>query len=209
MYFTNRFHLVKQLNDRNVVKFKDPLVEQLLIQHKPSLKYGNITLYDLSLYKNISGIFQNTDIQYFEEFKYFTGLKYIGGNGSLIDLKNNFNNCYKLKAITIPLTISSLYYGCFVRTSLETLILPENIKIFANDELIVSNSNLKLIIIKSNTLELLTRGRLFFFRNNPDLKIYCKPKVYEVLYNRYIETNTYDLISYLVKYENENELPKL
>ena len=64
MYFTNRFHLVKQLNNRNVVKFKDPLVEELLIQHNPSLKQGNITLYDLSQYKDISGIFQNTDIQY-------------------------------------------------------------------------------------------------------------------------------------------------
>lgn len=209
MYFTNRFHLVKQLNDHNVVKFKDPLVEQLLIQHNPSLKQGNITLYDLAQYKNISGIFYNSDIQYFDEFKYFTGLKYIGGIGSLKDLKNNFDNCNKLKTIAIPLTISFLQYGCFVRTGLETLILPENIKIFSHDELIVSNPNLKLIIIKSDTLSLPTRGKLYFFRNHPDLKIYCKPKVYEVLYNRYIETNIQEFIPWLVKYENENELPKL
>lgn len=205
MYFTNRFHLMKQLNDHNVVKFKDPLVEQLLIQHNPSLKQGNITLYDLSQYKNISGIFQNSDIQYFDEFKYFTSIEYIGGTGSLLDLKNNFINCTKLKVLTFPPNIKKILYGTITITGLESLIVPSTVT-YIQSETFVSNPNLKILIFKSETLSI-SNGTYFFINNNANLKVYCKPLVYETFYNRFIQANETLLISKLVKYENE--LPKL
>lgn len=207
MYFTNRFHLVKQLNDRNVVKFKDPLVEQLLIQHRPSLKYGNITLYDLSQYKDISGIFQNSDIQYFDEFKYFTSIEYIGGSDSYKDIKNNFINCTKLKVLTFPPNIKRILYGTITKTSLETLIIPSSVT-YIQSETFVSNPNLKILILKSETLSI-SNSSYFFINNNVNFKVYCKPLVYETFYNRFIQANETPQISKLVKYENENELPKL
>lgn len=205
MYFTNRFHLMKQLNDHNVVKFKDPLVEQLLIQHNPSLKQGNITLYDLSQYKNISGIFQNSDIQYFDEFKYFTSIEYIGGTGSLLDLKNNFINCTKLKVLTFPPNIKRILYGTITRTGLESLIVPSTVT-YIQSETFVSNPNLKILIFKSETLSI-SKETYFFINNNVNFKVYCKPLVYETFYNRFIQANDTSQISKLVKYENE--LPKL
>lgn len=207
MYFTNRFHLVKQLNDHNVVKFKDPLVEQLLIQHNPSLKQGNITLYDLSQYKDISGIFQNTDIQYFDEFKYFTGIEYIGGSASQKDIKNNFINCTKLKVLTFPPNIKRILYGTITRTGLETLIIPSSVT-YIQSETFVSNPNLKNLIFKSETLSI-GSGVYHYLNNNSNLKVYCKPLVYEIFYQRFQQANNSGQISKLVKYENENELPKL
>lgn len=206
MYFTNRFHLVKQLNDHNVVKFKDPLVEQLLIQHKPSLKQGNITLYDLSQYKDISGIFQNSDIQYFDEFKYFTSIEYIGGSSSQKDLKNNFINCTKLKVLTFPPNIKKILYGTITRTSLESLIIPSAVT-YIQSETFVSNPNLKILIFKSETLSI-GSGIYHYLNNNANLKVYCKPLVYEIFYQRFQQANNSGQISKLVKYENENELPK-
>lgn len=207
MYFTNRFHLVKQLNDHNVVKFKNPLVEQLLIQHNSSLKQGNITLYNLSQHKNISGIFNNTDIQYFDEFKYFTGIEYIGGSGSQTDLINNFINCTKLKVLTFPPNIKKILYGAITRTGLETLIVPPSVT-YIQSEAFVSNPNLKILIFKSETLSL-GRGTLHYLWNNEDLKVYCKPLVYETFYQQYTQNNNPAQIRKLIKYENENELPKL
>ena len=207
MYFTNIFHLVKQLNDSNVVKFKDPLVEQLLIQHNPSLKQGNITLYDLSQYKNISGIFQNSDIQYFDEFKYFTSIEYIGGSGSLLDLKNNFINCTKLKVLTFPPNIKKILYGTIARTGLESLIVPSTVT-YIQTETFVNNPNLKILIFKSETLSI-DRGTYHYLNNNLNLKVYCKPLVYEIFYQQFQQANNSGQISKLVKYENENELPKL
>lgn len=198
---------MKQLNDHNVVKFKDPLVEQLLIQHNPSLKQGNITLYDLSQYKNISGIFQNSDIQYFDEFKYFTGIEYIGGQGSLLDLKNNFFNCTKLKVLTFPHNIKRILYATISRTGLESLIVPSTVT-YIQIGIFVNNPNLKILIFKSETLSI-SNGIYFFINNNVNFKVYCKPLVYETFYNRFIQANETSQISKLVKYENENELPKL
>lgn len=207
MYFTNRFHLVKQLNAHNIVKFKDPLVEQLLIQHNPSLKQKNITLYDLAQYKDISSIFQNSDIQYFDEFKYFTGIEYIGGSGTLLDLKNNFIDCTKLKVLTFPPNIKRILYGTITRTGLESLIVPSTVT-YIQPETFVGNPNLKILIFKQETLSI-SNGTYFFINNNVNLKVYCKPLVYETFYNRFIQANETLQISKIVKYENENELPKL
>lgn len=207
MYFTNRFHLVKQLDKHNIVKFKDSLIEELLIQHNPSLKQGNITLYDLAQYKDISSIFQNTDIQYFDEFKYFTGIEYIGGSGSQKDLKNNFINCTKLKVLTFPPNIKKILYGTITRTGLESLIIPSTVT-YIQSESFVSNPNLKILIFKSETLSI-DRGVYHYLNNNSGLKVYCKPTVYETFYNRFNQANNPGQISKLVKYENENELPKL
>lgn len=201
MYFTNRFHLVKQLDKHNIVKFKDSLIEELLIQHNPSLKQGNITLYDLAQYKDISSIFQNTDIQYFDEFKYFTGIEYIGGSGSQKDLKNNFINCTKLKVLTFPPNIKKILYGTITRTGLESLIIPSTVT-YIQSETFVSNPNLKILIFKSETLSI-DRGVYHYLNNNSGLKVYCKPLVYETFYNRFIQANETLLISKLVKYENE------
>ena len=198
---------MKQLNDHNVVKFKDPLVEQLLIQHNPSLKQGNITLYDLAQYKNISGIFQNTDIQYFDEFKYFTGIEYIGGSDSYKDLKNNFINCTKLKVLTFPPSIKRILYGTIARTGLESLIIPSSVT-YIQTETFVNNPNLKILIFKSETLSI-DRGTYHYLNNNLNLKVYCKPLVYEIFYQQFQQANNSGQISKLVKYENENELPKL
>lgn len=203
MYFTNRFHLVKQLNDHNVVKFKDPLVEQLLIQHNPSLKQGNITLYDLAQYKNINDIFYMSKIQYFDEFKYFTGITYIGGY-------KHFQDCYKLKTLTLPPSIKYFYNYSITGTLLKTIVISTNQKITIQSNTIINNHNLKTIIIKADDIAIPYSNEYTFFQDNHyDLKIYCKPKVYYKLVNVYIDHIYRTGIDQLVKYENENELPKL
>ena len=56
-------------------------------------------------------------IETFDEFQYFTGVKYIYGR--------TFYNCSNLKSITLPASIEKIYYNAFYHcTSLEEIRLP-------------------------------------------------------------------------------------
>ena len=191
----------------NVVSFEDPLVEDLLIQHNSTLIKGKITLYQLSQYKNISNIFYKSNITSFDEFKYFTGLTYIGGTGSKSDLVNNFNDCLQLRKITVPPNITRILYGSFSLSGIETLIIPKTVN-YIQSESIISNKSLKIIIFEGDDINI-SSGNYFFIRNHSDLKIYIKPKVYEKFYNRFSGSNSSEQRKFLIKYENDTELPKI
>lgn len=69
----------------------------------------------------------NTDIESFDEFKYWTGLTSITG-GSSTSILGAFGGCTSLESITIPEGITSIgAYGFYNCTSLENITIPSTL----------------------------------------------------------------------------------
>ena len=104
--------------ERVEVKFKDPLVQSIVISNWG--QNDKINLKQVRAITNLGSNFHNTAIETFNEFKWFDGLTSTGR-------EYYFENCSSLKEITLPRAISlaqSPFVGC---TSLEKLTLPDTL----------------------------------------------------------------------------------
>lgn len=105
------------------IVFADEKVRRI-VQSLFDLNYdGELTKAELANVKDydIKGVFKNSDIESFEEFEYFTGLKY------LVD--SCFYGCRQLKKIKIPGNVEMIIDKAFKNcSSLERVVLPRTLR---------------------------------------------------------------------------------
>ena len=106
---------------------------------------------------NSSVFAENATIQTFNEFRFFTGLPFLGGG--------MFKNCTSLREITLPNNITSIRSGLLSNTAIKKLIVPEGY-IEISSEVVAYNTVLELIDLPSTLVTLGTginrQGSLYF-----------------------------------------------
>ena len=106
---------------------------------------------------NSSVFAENATIQTFNEFRFFTGLPFLGGG--------MFKNCTSLREITLPNNITSIRSGLLSNTAIKKLIVPEGY-IEISSEMIAYDTALELVDLPSTLTTLGTginrQGSLYF-----------------------------------------------
>ena len=108
--------------DDDPIVFEDPLVEKLCIEKWDYNKDGKFSYKEAAGIKSIGMTFaKNMDITKFNEFQYFTGVKYTE--------EFAFEACVLLEEITMPASMESLEKGSFCdASSLTKVTLNEGLK---------------------------------------------------------------------------------
>lgn len=106
---------------------------------------------------NSSVFAENATIQTFNEFRFFTGLPFLGGG--------MFKNCTSLREITLPNNITSIRSGLLSNTAIKKLIVPEGY-IEISSEVVAYDMVLELVDLPSTLTTLGTginrQGSLYF-----------------------------------------------
>ena len=106
---------------------------------------------------NSSVFAENATIQTFNEFRFFTGLPFLGGA--------MFKNCTSLREITLPNNITSIRSGLLSNTAIKKLIVPEGY-IEISSEVVAYDTVLELVDLPSTLTTLGTGinrlGSLYF-----------------------------------------------
>ena len=106
---------------------------------------------------NSSVFAENTTLQTFNEFRFFTGLPFLGGG--------MFKNCTSLREITLPNNITSIRSGFLSNTAIKKLVIPEGY-IEISSEMIAYDTALELVDLPSTLTTLGTginrQGSLYF-----------------------------------------------
>lgn len=104
-------NLVENLNTINseivyrpYIKFRDPEVKRICVANwGGNYISGEITYQEAAAVQTLGRMFKNnTIIQYFDELKYFTGLKHLAQHKTDASDVGEFQNCSNLRHITIP-----------------------------------------------------------------------------------------------------------
>lgn len=177
----NRLNLI--VDGEGAVRFADPEVLRILTTEKAYCDYnpdtgkigylvpidrdgdGMMTQVELASVRSLSNradinssVFaENTTIQTFNEFRFFTGLPFLGGG--------MFKNCTSLKEITLPNNIASIRSGFLSYTAIKKLIVPEGYTEISA-EMVAYDMALELIDLPSTLVTLGTginrQGSLYF-----------------------------------------------
>lgn len=101
------------------LKFADPEVLRILLEKIDTDNGIGLTTEDVEGVTSISTWFNgNTAIETFDEFKYFTGITFIGNNNTATAA---FYNCTSLKSIILPSSLTSIATSCFENTALTSV----------------------------------------------------------------------------------------
>lgn len=177
----NRLNLI--VYGESAVRFADPEVLRILTTEKAYCDYnpdtgkigylvptdrdgdGMMTQAELESIRllsnrpdmNSSVFAENATIQTFNEFRFFTGLPFLGGG--------MFKNCTSLSEITLPNNISSIRSGFLSYTAIKKLIIPEGY-IEISSEMVAYDTVLELVDLPSTLVALGTginrQGSLYF-----------------------------------------------
>lgn len=114
----------------NIV-FADPAVKAICVAHWDTNGDGELSYAEAAAVKDIVGVFtNNTEIESFEEFRFFTGLQYLDAIGIEDTYTSNtvFYQCTNLKRIVLPSTLNQItthaFSGC---VSLTSITIPDSI----------------------------------------------------------------------------------
>lgn len=123
--------------NKTFIRFKDPVVEDIIVSN-----WGTDGKISLAAARALTGFdlkFQNSDIQYFNEFKYFDGIYYACTSSGAVNLPSNegasgiFVNCSKLEEIKLSPNHRSLGYRLFANcSSLKSIKFPNGFENFGN-----------------------------------------------------------------------------
>jgi hypothetical protein len=89
----------------DILNFKDIKVAAICVANFDANKDGKITYAEAAAVKDIDVCFRNSDIESFDEFRYFVGLSDIAHNA--------FRDCSRLVSITIPKYVKSTGKSAF------------------------------------------------------------------------------------------------
>ena len=104
----------------DVLNFKDLQVAAICIANFDLNKDGKITYAEVAAVKNIGELFRRSNIEFFDEFRYFTGLSTIP--------RLAFASCTALSSITIPNGVKTIDEGAFENCSrLTSIIIPNSV----------------------------------------------------------------------------------
>lgn len=100
-----------------VIQFQDNLTKQICITHWDANKDGELSYREANMVVDIGNVFQETDIEFFQELQHFTSIREIHAEA--------FRGCEKLKHITLPNYVEKIerkaFYQC---TSLQSIEIP-------------------------------------------------------------------------------------
>ena len=118
------------------IAFRDSKVKDICVAIWDTNQDGELSIGEAAAVTLIPyGIFNGTEIEYFDEFKFFTGLtSALGYKMELVDGKydyyGTFYDCEKLKSITLPSTLTTIPCGCFrLCTALEEITIPSSVSV--------------------------------------------------------------------------------
>ena len=106
----------------DVMNFKDLQVAAICVANFDLNKDGKITYAEAAAVKDIGEHFRKSNIEFFDEFRYFTGLSTIP--------RFAFARCTALSSITIPNSVKSIGVAAFEKChSLTSIIIPNSVTI--------------------------------------------------------------------------------
>lgn len=122
-----------------------------------------MTLAEALAVTELEGIFAGTNIETFDEFKYFTNVKALTGafNGA-----GAFQNCTALKSITLPNGLERLNGGFYNCGALTELVIPDSVKTISGSAF--ANCGLKKLHIGKSVANFELRG----IANIQDVKVF-------------------------------------
>ncbi|MBO7419372.1 MAG: leucine-rich repeat protein [Bacteroidaceae bacterium] len=126
-----------------IIVFGDPVVKQICVENWDTNGDGELSYKEVAAVTDIGQLFrENTDIESFDEFQYFTGVTSIG--------EWAFANCSSLTNIMLPESVASISDWSFVScVSLTSFMIPINVTSIGNHA-IQNCSNLTSIVIPKN-----------------------------------------------------------
>ncbi len=111
------FNCPLELEGSSIIQFQDSNVEAICVQYWDSNSDGKLSVAEARAVQTLGDKFAgNTDIEYFDELQYFTGLTKIGDyttSSASSPTYNTFNGCNKLKSVTLPETVTHIYRYAF------------------------------------------------------------------------------------------------
>lgn len=115
-----------------VIAFADDAVKALCVTNWDTDSDGELSYEEAAAVTNLGMVFHdNDDIEYFNEFRYFTGITSMGAlssTGTGVST-NTFNLCRNLKTICLPTSLTDIGGGAFYYcSSLEEVEIPVDIK---------------------------------------------------------------------------------
>ena len=113
--------IIAPISEKEVIAFRDPVVKALCVANWDTDGDGELSYDEAAAVKSLNSVFSgNQEIQYFEEFQYFTGIKTIDDNA--------FSNCSGLNIITLPEGLTAIGNYAFSDCSLSRIVLPESVE---------------------------------------------------------------------------------
>ena len=106
--------------DNDPIYFADNLVKSICVENWDSNHDGELSYKEAAAVTDLGDVFDtNGSIKYFNELRYFTGLKSIGFA--------TFRFCTKLKSIVIPDNVKTIGNQAFYTTGLTSIVIPDNV----------------------------------------------------------------------------------
>lgn len=120
----------------------NPLVMALCYSKGIAASADKMTLAEALAVTDITGVFAGSNIETFEEFKYFTNVRTLTGSWTGTGA---FQNCTSLRSITLPDGLKALNGGFYKCTTLTELVIPDSVTTIS--KFTFANSGLKKLHI--------------------------------------------------------------
>ena len=116
----------------DVMNFKDLQVAAICVANFDLNKDGKITYAEAAAVKNIGELFRRSNIEFFDEFRYFTGLSTIP--------RIAFASCTALSSITLPNGVKTIDKGAFENcNSLISIVIPNSVTTIEDHSFLCEN----------------------------------------------------------------------
>ena len=134
------------------------------------LKSEAVTFTDSDLYvDNITGIFKGSNIQFFNEFEEFAGIKVIPSFC--------FSGCASLKEITLPESIEEIKQSAFQNSGLDSVVIPMNVDTI--DQQAFESAKITSFTVDNRNLKFCSRGGNIYIGIKPEILYILAPAITE------------------------------
>ncbi len=107
--------------NQEVITFQDGTLRQICLENWDRNADGDLSLEEAASVTDIGDVFKGMDIKYFDEFRFFTGVKELP--------EGSFHECIRLEKVTLPESLerigSNAFYWC---ESLDSIHIPPSVK---------------------------------------------------------------------------------
>lgn len=141
----------------------NPLTMAVCYNKNIAASPDKMTLAEALAVTELGGIFAGTNIETFDEFKYFTNVKELTGS---FTNAGAFQNCTELKSITLPNGLERLNGGFYNCGALTELVIPDSVKTISGSAF--ANCGLKKLHIGKSVANFELRG----ISNIQDVKVF-------------------------------------
>ena len=122
----NEFKIIVEKDDNTIIPFKDSQTRSICVSHWDIDGDGELSIDEAVAVKDVGGVFCNSTISSFDEFKYFVNVK----NIRMSEAGGAFEGCIKLQSISLPEGLVEIgkasFWGC---KKLKSISIPDKVKI--------------------------------------------------------------------------------